>query len=176
MPTELGCLGQHAGDLQTVGGTGRARHQRRRPRQPAPWDNDAVHDGPLMSRHLHLRRLTGRRHAIADQVAGDGIQLALQPHLSPIPPATLAASHREGDDHADLRGPREAVRQVFAQCAALPRNKTLPADGNTRSVAPWGAMALRMNGLENPRLPYGGFGTCKARGGPEAQARAGGKR
>jgi rhodanese-related sulfurtransferase len=67
-------------------------------------------------------------------------------------------------------------RQVFAQRAKLPRDKTILVYCNTSSFAAQVAMALRMDGFENVRLLYGGFSAWKARGGLEAHARAGGKR
>jgi len=67
-------------------------------------------------------------------------------------------------------------RQVFAQRAKLPKDKTLLLYCNTSSFAAQAAMALRMDGFENVRLLYGGFNEWKARGGLEAHARASGKR
>ncbi|MEW6705556.1 MAG: beta-N-acetylglucosaminidase domain-containing protein [Pseudomonadota bacterium] len=84
-------------------------------RKPTLWDNYPVNDGPLMSRHLHLRGFTGRRHTIADHVAGHAINPALQPHLSLIPAATLAASYREGDGYAYLNAFREAARALTGE-------------------------------------------------------------
>lgn len=84
-------------------------------RKPTLWDNYPVNDGPLMSRHLHLRGFTGRRHTIADHVAGHGINPALQPHLSLIPAATLVASYREGDGYAYLDAFRAAVRSLAGE-------------------------------------------------------------
>lgn len=63
-------------------------------------------------------------------------------------------------------------RQVFAQRARLPRNKTILVYCNTSSFAAQVAMALRMDGFENVRLLYGGFNEWKARGALEAHARA----
>lgn len=63
-------------------------------------------------------------------------------------------------------------RQVFAQRAKLPRDKTILVCCNTSSFAAQVAMALRMDGFENVRLLYGGFNEWKARGGMEAYARA----
>ena len=63
-------------------------------------------------------------------------------------------------------------RQVFAQRAKLPKDKTLLLYCNTSSVAAQAAMALRMDGFENVRLLYGGYNEWKARGGLEAYARA----
>ena len=61
-------------------------------RKPTLWDNYPVNDGPRMSRFLHLRGFTGRRHTIADRVAGHAINPALQSHLSLIPAATSTAT------------------------------------------------------------------------------------
>jgi rhodanese-related sulfurtransferase len=67
-------------------------------------------------------------------------------------------------------------RQVFAQRAKLPRDKTILVYCNTSSFAAQVAMALRMDGFENVRLLYGGFNEWKARGGMDAYARASTKR
>jgi rhodanese-related sulfurtransferase len=63
-------------------------------------------------------------------------------------------------------------RQVFAQRAKLPRDKMILVYCNTSSFAAQVAMALRMDGFENVRLLYGGFGEWKARGGLQAHDRA----
>ncbi len=78
-------------------------------RKPTLWDNYPVNDGPRMSRFLHLRGFTGRRHTIADCIAAHAINPALQPHLSLIPAATLAASYRDGDGYAYMHAFREAA-------------------------------------------------------------------
>jgi hypothetical protein len=81
--------------------------QLRRP--PTLWDNYPVNDGPRMSRFLHLRAFTGRPSAIGPHVAAHAINPALQPHLSLIPAATLAASYREGAGYAYMNAFREAA-------------------------------------------------------------------
>ncbi len=63
-------------------------------------------------------------------------------------------------------------RQVFAQRAKLPKDKTILVYCNTSSFAAQVAMALRMDGIENVRLLYGGYNEWKARGGMDANARA----
>jgi rhodanese-related sulfurtransferase len=63
-------------------------------------------------------------------------------------------------------------RQVFAQRAGLPRDKTILVYCNTSSFAAQVAMALRVDGFENVRLLYGGYKEWKARGGMDAHARA----
>jgi rhodanese-related sulfurtransferase len=63
-------------------------------------------------------------------------------------------------------------RQVFAQRAKLPKDKTILVYCNTSSFAAQVAMALRMDGFENVRLLYGGYNEWKARGGMDAHARA----
>lgn len=65
-------------------------------RKPFLWDNYPVNDGPRMSKHLHLRAFTGRPASLADVCAGHAINPALQPQLTRIPAATLAASYRLG--------------------------------------------------------------------------------
>jgi rhodanese-related sulfurtransferase len=63
-------------------------------------------------------------------------------------------------------------RQVFAQRAKLPKDKTILVYSNTSSFATQVAMALRLGGVENLRLLYGGFNEWKSRGGMEAHARS----
>lgn len=63
-------------------------------------------------------------------------------------------------------------RQVFAERARLPRDRTVLVYCNTSSYAGQVAMALRMDGLENVRVLHGGFNEWKARGGMDAHARA----
>ena len=63
-------------------------------------------------------------------------------------------------------------RQVFAQRAKLPRDRTIIAYCNTGSFSGQVAMALRLAGYENVKILYGGFAEWKARGGFEAYARA----
>jgi rhodanese-related sulfurtransferase len=63
-------------------------------------------------------------------------------------------------------------RQVFAQRASLPRDKTPLLYCNTSSLAAQAAMALRLDGFENVRLLYGGFNGWQAAGGLGANARA----
>lgn len=78
-------------------------------RKPTLWDNYPVNDGPRMSRYLHLRGFTGRPSVIGPHLAAHAINPALQPHLSLIPAATLAASYREGATYAYMRAFREAA-------------------------------------------------------------------
>lgn len=63
-------------------------------------------------------------------------------------------------------------RQVFAQRAKLPKDKTILVYCNTSSFAGQVAMALRMDGYENVRLLHGGYNEWKASGGMNAHARA----
>ncbi len=79
-------------------------------RKPTLWDNYPVNDGPRMSRFLHLRAFTGRPGGIGSHVAAHAINPALQPHLTLIPAATLAASYREGPAYSYMRAFREAAR------------------------------------------------------------------
>ena len=78
-------------------------------RKPVLWDNYPVNDGPRMSRFLHLRGFTGRPGAIGPWIDAHAINPALQPHLSLVPAATLAASYREGSDYCYMRAFREAA-------------------------------------------------------------------
>jgi hypothetical protein len=96
-------------------------------RKPTLWDNYPVNDGPRMSRFLHLRGFTGRRAAIGKYVAAHAINPALQPQLSLIPAATLAASYREGDDYAYMRAFREAARALAGEPLAAMLEEDLHA-------------------------------------------------
>lgn len=69
-------------------------------RKPFLWDNYPVNDGPLMSRHLHLRAFTGRPARIGDHIAGHGVNPASQPLLSLIPALTLAMSYAQGEAYS----------------------------------------------------------------------------
>jgi hypothetical protein len=79
-------------------------------RKPTLWDNYPVNDGPRMSRFLHLRGFTGRPAAIGEFIAAHAINPALQPRLTLIPAATLAARYREGSAYSYMRAFREAAR------------------------------------------------------------------
>ncbi len=81
-------------------------------RKPTLWDNYPVNDGPCMSHFLHLRGFTGRPSAIGSHVAAHAINPALQPHLSLIPAATLAASYREGTGYCYMSAFRVATRAL----------------------------------------------------------------
>lgn len=81
-------------------------------RRPTLWDNYPVNDGPCMSRFLHLRDFTGRPSAIGSHVVAHAINPALQPHLSLIPAATLAASYREGTAYCYMNAFRVAARAL----------------------------------------------------------------
>ncbi|MBN8510607.1 MAG: beta-N-acetylglucosaminidase domain-containing protein [Burkholderiales bacterium] len=96
-------------------------------RKPTLWDNYPVNDGPRMSRFLHLRGFTGRRHTIAGHVAAHAINPALQPQLSLIPAATLAAGYREGDGYAYMAAFREAARALAGEPLAAMLEEDLHA-------------------------------------------------
>lgn len=81
-------------------------------RKPTLWDNYPVNDGPRMSRFLHLRAFTGRPDSIAPHIAAHAINPALQPHLSLIPSATLAACYREGSAYRYMNAFRAAARAL----------------------------------------------------------------
>ena len=87
-------------------------------RKPTLWDNYPVNDGPRMSRFLHLRGFTGRPSVIGPYLAAHAINPALQPHLSLIPAATLAASYRDGAAYAYMRAFREAARACAGDALA----------------------------------------------------------
>ncbi|MEY2686091.1 MAG: hypothetical protein RL375_289, partial [Pseudomonadota bacterium] len=81
-------------------------------RKPTLWDNYPVNDGPRMSRFLHLRAFTGRPSMITSHIAAHAINPALQPQLSLIPAATLAASYREGAGYCYMHAFRTAARAM----------------------------------------------------------------
>jgi hypothetical protein len=81
-------------------------------RKPTLWDNYPVNDGPRMSRFLHLRGFTGRPSAIGPHIAAHAINPAVQPHLSLIPAATLAASYREGAGYSYMSAFRASAHAM----------------------------------------------------------------
>jgi hyaluronoglucosaminidase len=81
-------------------------------RKPFLWDNYPVNDGQRMSRYLHLRGFTGRPGRLAEQIAGHGVNPALQPMLSRIPMLTLAERYRQRGGYEYGAAMREAARQV----------------------------------------------------------------
>lgn len=81
-------------------------------RKPTLWDNYPVNDGPCMSRFLHLRAFTGRPSVIGSNIAAHAINPALQPQLSLIPAATLAAGYREGTAYCYMSAFRTAARAL----------------------------------------------------------------
>lgn len=87
-------------------------------RKPILWDNYPVNDGPRMSRCLHLRGFTGRPGEIAALVSAHAVNPALQPHLTLIPAATLAASYREGAGYCYMQAFREASRALAGPALA----------------------------------------------------------
>ena len=84
-------------------------------RKPFIWDNYPVNDGARMSRHLHLRAVTGRPGAMADHVAGHAVNPASQPTLSRIPLLSLAASYAKGGAYAYGQAFREAAVAVCGE-------------------------------------------------------------
>jgi hypothetical protein len=66
-------------------------------RPPFLWDNYPVNDGPRMSRHLHLRAVTGRPAAIRTRLAGHAVNTASQVTLTSIPALTLTESYALGE-------------------------------------------------------------------------------
>jgi hypothetical protein len=97
----------------SVGHLERVAEQLRR--KPFLWDNYPVNDGERMSRYLHLRGFTGRRSALADRVAGHGINPALQPTLSRIPALTLVEAYLSGDGYAYGAATRAAAVAVLGE-------------------------------------------------------------
>jgi hypothetical protein len=84
-------------------------------RKPFIWDNYPVNDGARMSRHLHLRAVTGRPGAMAGHIAGHAVNPASQPTLSRIPLLSLAASYAKGCDYAYGQVFREAAVAVCGE-------------------------------------------------------------
>jgi hypothetical protein len=84
-------------------------------RKPFLWDNYPVNDGPRMSQYLHVRGFTGRSPAIANHVAGHGINPSLQPTLCRIPALTLVQSHALGSRYAYGEATRAAARAVLGE-------------------------------------------------------------
>ncbi len=68
-------------------------------RKVALWDNYPVNDGPRMSKHLHLRGVTGRHHSIAHHISHHAINPALQPVLGCIPALTLPMCYAQADGY-----------------------------------------------------------------------------
>ena len=97
----------------TPGHLDRVAEQMRR--KPFLWDNYPVNDGPRMSQFLHLRGFTGRPAAIADRIAGHGINPSLQPTLARIPALTLVASYVEGERYAYGAATRAAAVEVLGE-------------------------------------------------------------
>jgi hypothetical protein len=81
-------------------------------RQPVLWDNYPVNDGPIMSRYLHLRAMTGRSN-LAGLVRGHAVNPANQPTLSRIPARTLAEAYALGDRYDYGRAWGRAARAVL---------------------------------------------------------------
>lgn len=84
-------------------------------RRPFLWDNYPVNDGQRMSQYLHLRAFTGRHSAIAEHIAGHGVNPALQPTLTRIPALTLPESYRLGSDYRYGEAFRNAAAQVMGE-------------------------------------------------------------
>jgi hypothetical protein len=87
-------------------------------RKPMLWDNYPVNDGPRMSRFLHLRGFTGRPATIGPCIAGHAINPALQPWLTLLPAATLAAAYRDGADYCYMAAFREAASALAGPALA----------------------------------------------------------
>ena len=82
-------------------------------RKPFLWDNYPVNDGERMAQHLHVRGFTGRPAAIAEHIAGHGINPALQPTLTRIPMLTLRRSYEEGPQYDYGRAMLAAAIEVL---------------------------------------------------------------
>lgn len=119
-------------------------------RKPFLWDNYPVNDGPHMSRFLHLRAFTGRPASIGPSVAAHAINPALQPCLTTIPAATLAASYRDGPGYCYMRAFREAAQALAGPDLA----RALEAD--LHALQDLGADHLAAD-REKLRARYGAF-------------------
>ena len=84
-------------------------------RKPFLWDNYPVNDGERMSQFLHVRGFTGRPAALADVVAGHGINPALQPVLARVPALTLVEAYTRGEAYAYGDATRRAARAVLGE-------------------------------------------------------------
>jgi len=82
-------------------------------RKPFIWDNYPVNDGLRMSRHLHLRAVTGRPAAMTSHISGLAVNPASQPTLSRIPMLSLAASFAQGEAYAYGKAFRDAALAVL---------------------------------------------------------------
>ena len=82
-------------------------------RKPFLWDNYPVNDGHRLSQYLHLRGFTGRPAAIAERIAGHGLNPALQPTLTRVPLLTLPDRYRQGDDYDYAASFRHAAHAVL---------------------------------------------------------------
>ncbi len=88
-------------------------------RAPVLWDNYPVNDGPIMSRYLHLRAVTGRSN-LAGHVRGHAVNPANQPTLSRVPARTLAEAYSpKGDYDYGLAWGRAARAVLGDDLAAL---------------------------------------------------------
>lgn len=96
-------------------------------RKPMLWDNYPVNDGARMSQHLHLRAFTGRSVAIAQLIAGHGINPASQPLLSRIPALTLAESYKRGEAYDYGAAFERAAREILGDELAARVGKDLLA-------------------------------------------------
>ncbi|SFL84105.1 beta-N-acetylglucosaminidase domain-containing protein [Marinobacter zhejiangensis] len=94
-------------------------------RRPFLWDNYPVNDGDRMSRHLHLRAVTGRPAANADFIAGHGVNPALQSTLTQIPAVTLAESYRLGDQYQYGQAFRKAASLIVGDELAAQLSRDL---------------------------------------------------
>ncbi|MEK7346396.1 MAG: rhodanese-like domain-containing protein [Pseudomonadota bacterium] len=63
-------------------------------------------------------------------------------------------------------------RQVLAQSAQIPKNKTVLLYCNTGSLSAQAGFALRVAGWENVRILQGGYAEWKAKGGMDANLKA----
>ncbi len=87
-------------------------------RRPVIWDNYPVNDGPIMSRYLHLRAMTGRS-GLGELVRGHAINPASQPTLSRIPARTLADAYAMGAGYDYGEAWSRAARSVLGEELAL---------------------------------------------------------
>ena len=121
-------------------------------RKPLLWDNYPVNDGDRMSRHLHLRALSGRPAANGPLVSGHAINPALQPTLTAIPALTLAHSYQQGENYCY----GEAFRLAAAEVVGPAMAEQLLADLLVLQDA--GLHRLSGDTVARLRNTYGGIG------------------
>ncbi len=121
-------------------------------RPPVLWDNYPVNDGPIMSRYLHLRAVTGRSN-LAGHVRGHAVNPASQPTLSRIPARTLGEAYALGDSYDYGQAWGRAARAVLGDelAALVERHLYLLQDNGLDRLGETAArMRERYVGVDHP--------------------------